>query len=78
MNEIFFCVFVDFFRAYDIPKPLKQRMQEYFQTMWSINNGIETNEVRIKPKVYFGIEGNGRNFRTFTYKKISMLEYQRT
>ncbi|XP_045178348.2 potassium voltage-gated channel subfamily H member 8-like [Mercenaria mercenaria] len=35
----------DFFRAYDIPKPLKQRMQEYFQTMWSINNGIESNEI---------------------------------
>ncbi|KAL4217368.1 Potassium voltage-gated channel subfamily H member 4 [Mactra antiquata] len=35
----------DFFRAYDIPKPLKQRMQEYFQTMWSMNNGIETNEI---------------------------------
>ena len=35
----------DFFRAYNIPKPLKQRMQEYFQTMWSMNNGIESNEV---------------------------------
>ncbi|XP_052237698.1 potassium voltage-gated channel subfamily H member 8-like [Dreissena polymorpha] len=35
----------DFFRANDIPKPLKQRMQEYFQTMWSMNNGIETDEI---------------------------------
>lgn len=35
----------DFFRAYNIPKPLKQRMQEYFQTMWSMNNGIQTAEV---------------------------------
>ena len=35
----------DFFRAHHIPKPLKQRMQEYFQTTWSINSGINTVEV---------------------------------
>ena len=36
----------DFFRAHHIPKPLKQRMQEYFQTTWSLNSGIDTQEVR--------------------------------
>ena len=35
----------DFFRAHHIPKPLKQRMQEYFQTTWSLNSGIDTQEV---------------------------------
>lgn len=35
----------DFFRTHHIPKPLKHRMQEYFQTVWSMNNGIDTNEV---------------------------------
>ena len=35
----------DFFRTHHIPKPLKQRMQEYFQTMWSLNSGIDPGEV---------------------------------
>jgi len=35
----------DFFCAHHIPKPLKQRMQEYFQTTWSLNNGVDTLEV---------------------------------
>ncbi|XP_074648334.1 voltage-gated delayed rectifier potassium channel KCNH8-like [Tubulanus polymorphus] len=35
----------DFTRTHHIPKPLKQRMQEFFQTMWSINHGIDTNEI---------------------------------
>ena len=35
----------DFFRAHHIPKPLKQRMQEYFQTTWSLNSGIDVREV---------------------------------
>ncbi|KAK6172039.1 hypothetical protein SNE40_018005 [Patella caerulea] len=35
----------DFFRTHHVPKELKQRMQEYFQTMWSMNNGIDINEV---------------------------------
>ncbi len=36
----------DFLRAHHIPKPLKTRMQEYFQTTWTLNSGIETKEVR--------------------------------
>ncbi|RZF48618.1 hypothetical protein LSTR_LSTR013363 [Laodelphax striatellus] len=28
------------------PKQLKQRMQDYFQTMWSLNHGIDIHEVR--------------------------------
>jgi hypothetical protein len=35
----------DFFRAHHIPKPLKRRMQEYFQTMWTLNSGIDIREV---------------------------------
>jgi hypothetical protein len=27
-----------------MPKELKQRMQDYFQTMWSLNHGIDINE----------------------------------
>ncbi|XP_043939615.1 potassium voltage-gated channel subfamily H member 3 [Protopterus annectens] len=35
----------DFIRIHRIPKPLKQRMLEYFQTTWSVNNGIDTTEL---------------------------------
>jgi hypothetical protein len=38
----------DFFRTHHIPKPLKHRMQEHFQATWSVNNGIDTNEVNIR------------------------------
>ncbi|KAL3321012.1 Potassium voltage-gated channel subfamily H member 8 [Cichlidogyrus casuarinus] len=31
----------DFTRAHHIPKPLRQRMVEFFQAMWSINRGID-------------------------------------
>jgi potassium voltage-gated channel Eag-related subfamily H member 8 len=29
-----------------MPKELKQRMQDYFQTVWSLNHGIDIHEVR--------------------------------
>ncbi|XP_064408372.1 potassium voltage-gated channel subfamily H member 3 [Latimeria chalumnae] len=35
----------DFIRIHHIPKQLKQRMLEYFQTTWSVNNGIDVNEL---------------------------------
>ncbi|KER24828.1 hypothetical protein T265_07611 [Opisthorchis viverrini] len=35
----------DFVRVHRIPKPLKHRMEDFFQTMWAINRGIDTNEV---------------------------------
>ena len=36
----------DFFRAHHVPKPLKTRMKEYFQTTWLINRGINLGEVQ--------------------------------
>lgn len=35
----------DFFVLHQIPEELKQRMQDYFQTMWSLNHGIDIHEV---------------------------------
>ena len=35
----------DFLTLNQIPKELKQRMQDYFQTMWSMNQGIDIHEV---------------------------------
>lgn len=35
----------DFFTLHQIPKELKNRMQDYFQTMWSLNHGIDIHEV---------------------------------
>ncbi|XP_072381889.1 voltage-gated delayed rectifier potassium channel KCNH8 isoform X4 [Diabrotica undecimpunctata] len=34
----------DFLTLHQIPKELKQRMQDYFQTMWSLNHGIDIHE----------------------------------
>ncbi|XP_063930893.1 potassium voltage-gated channel subfamily H member 8 isoform X1 [Zophobas morio] len=34
----------DFFTLHQIPKELKQRMQDYFQTIWSLNHGIDIHE----------------------------------
>ncbi|XP_076679483.1 eag-like K[+] channel isoform X4 [Andrena cerasifolii] len=36
----------DFFVLHQIPEELKQRMQDYFQTMWSLNHGIDIEELR--------------------------------
>ena len=36
----------DFIRVHRLPQQLKQRMLEYFQTTWSVNNGIDANEVQ--------------------------------
>ncbi|XP_064421690.1 potassium voltage-gated channel subfamily H member 4 [Latimeria chalumnae] len=35
----------DFIRVHRLPQQLKQRMIEYFQTTWSVNNGIDVNEL---------------------------------
>ncbi|XP_035385068.1 potassium voltage-gated channel subfamily H member 8 [Electrophorus electricus] len=35
----------DFIRVHHLPQALKQRMLEYFQTTWSVNNGIDSNEL---------------------------------
>ncbi|KAL1498113.1 hypothetical protein ABEB36_008966 [Hypothenemus hampei] len=34
----------DFFTLHQIPKELQNRMQDYFQTMWSLNHGIDIHE----------------------------------
>ncbi|XP_072229966.1 voltage-gated delayed rectifier potassium channel KCNH4 [Leuresthes tenuis] len=35
----------DFIRVHSLPQQIKQRMLEYFQTTWSVNNGIDANEL---------------------------------
>ncbi|XP_060758409.1 potassium voltage-gated channel subfamily H member 4a [Neoarius graeffei] len=35
----------DFIRVHRLPQHLKQRMLEYFQTTWSVTNGINANEL---------------------------------
>ncbi|CAG9761104.1 unnamed protein product [Ceutorhynchus assimilis] len=34
----------DFFTLHQIPNELKNRMQDYFQTMWSLNHGIDIHD----------------------------------
>ena len=38
----------DFSILHSVPKQLKQRMQDYFQTMWSLNHGIDPINVSLK------------------------------
>ncbi|XP_058415395.1 potassium voltage-gated channel subfamily H member 4 [Diceros bicornis minor] len=35
----------DFIRVHRLPRPLKQRMLEYFQSTWAVNSGIDANEL---------------------------------
>lgn len=42
----------DFIRVHHLPQQLKQRMLEYFQTTWSVNNGIDSNEVTKWRRLY--------------------------
>lgn len=37
----------DFLVLHQIPEELKQRMQDYFQTIWSLNHGIDVHEVSL-------------------------------
>lgn len=36
----------EFIRFHQIPNPLRQRLEEYFQHAWSYTNGIDMNMVR--------------------------------
>lgn len=46
----------DFLTINQVPKELKQRMQDYFQTMWSLNHGIDIHEVN-----YLCLDGLSRH-----------------
>lgn len=37
----------EFIRFYQIPNPLRQRLEEYFQHAWSYTNGIDMNAVSL-------------------------------
>lgn len=43
----------DFLTLHQIPKELKQRMEDYFQTMWSLNHGIDIHEVSFIIQIQF-------------------------
>lgn len=51
----------EFIRFHQIPNPLRQRLEEYFQHAWSYTNGIDMNAVRPLgcPKAGGGLQGAG-------------------
>lgn len=59
----------DFIRVHHLSQSLKQRMLEYFQTTWSVNNGIDCNEVKKK-------EGNVNQFEVFSTHHYSTGGYK--
>ena len=54
-----------FTELHNMPKQLKQRMQDYFQSVWSINNGIDVTEVKFNLVSLF-IFAKGVNYRIRT------------
>lgn len=40
----------EFIRFHQIPNPLRQRLEEYFQHAWSYTNGIDMNAVSTDPQ----------------------------
>lgn len=40
----------EFIRFHQIPNPLRQRLEEYFQHAWSYTNGIDMNAVSTEPR----------------------------
>lgn len=40
----------EFIRFHQIPNPLRQRLEEYFQHAWSYTNGIDMNAVSTDPR----------------------------
>lgn len=38
----------EFIRFHQIPNPLRQRLEEYFQHAWTYTNGIDMNMVRVR------------------------------
>lgn len=50
----------DFIRVHRLPRPLKQRMLEYFQTTWAVNSGIDANEVALSRGSYHVVVQQGR------------------
>lgn len=41
----------EFIEVHRIPKTLKSRMEDFFQTTWAINRGIDVPEVGILPAI---------------------------
>lgn len=57
----------DFIVLHQMPSELKQRMQDYFQTMWSLNHGIDVYEVSVLNETYFILKFSGIDFFFFNF-----------
>ena len=44
-----------FTEVHNVPKQLKQRMQDYFQSVWSINHGMDVQEVFHQSNMYVSV-----------------------
>lgn len=45
----------EFIRFHQIPNPLRQRLEEYFQHAWSYTNGIDMNMVSTSPAFIYSL-----------------------
>lgn len=60
-----------------MPKELKQRMQDYFQTMWSLNHGIDAFEVSITPEMNMKQKSFFLQIDFFSFPFISCLDLKK-
>lgn len=67
----------DFLTINQVPKELKQRMQDYFQTMWSLNHGIDIHEVNMKYYRHFTIRlAILCNIKKNALMKVNYLDFE--
>lgn len=62
----------DFIRVHRLPQQLKQRMLEYFQATWSVNNGINANEVGT---TFSKLQQNKKSISTADEVRSLLLNY---
>lgn len=63
----------DFLTLHQIPKELKQRMQDYFQTMWSLNHGIDLHEVRFPSVLIVTLREVLRQVLVFIFHLVAIV-----
>lgn len=67
----------EFIRFHQIPNPLRQRLEEYFQHEWSYTNGIDMNAVSMSDFITSMIRNiQGGIVKKKSWKIVSFLNVQ--
>lgn len=61
----------EFIRFHQIPNPLRQRLEEYFQHAWTYTNGIDMNMVREEVCVYQCVFNLSQNIKFVVVSSVA-------